>query len=211
MAVCVQAQEERAIAAGFPFRYNLEAEQFCAPAEASRNAAHSTMILIEPAIQARFGRTLRQRALAAFLDQATAVAKLQGEVSVLLTTDGEIRQLNRRFRRKNKATDVLSFPALESLNGQRRVAGDLAISVETAHRQAGEAGHTLFVELEVLLLHGVLHLAGYDHETDNGRMARKEAALRRRLGLEEGLIERAGAGRRSTAGAPSRQGEGRRS
>ena len=149
------------------------------------------MILTEPTVQAKFGRRLRRRALAAFLDEASAAVKLRGEVAALLTTDAKIRHLNREFRRKDKATDVLSFPAPEPLAGQRASGGDLAISVETAAHQAEEAGHALFTELQVLLLHGVLHLAGYDHESDTGQMARREAALRRRFGLEAGLIERA--------------------
>ncbi|HEV2276752.1 MAG TPA: rRNA maturation RNase YbeY [Acidobacteriaceae bacterium] len=149
------------------------------------------MILTEPTIQARFGRRLRRRALGAFLDEAAAAVKLRGEVAALLTTDVEIRRLNRRFRKKNRATDVLSFPAAEPQAGDESTGGDLAISVEKAARQAAEAGHSLAIELQVLLLHGVLHLAGYDHERDTGQMARREALLRRRFGLEAGLIERA--------------------
>jgi probable rRNA maturation factor len=148
------------------------------------------MILIEPAIQAKFGRAVRRRALTAFLAQAAAALKLDGEISVLLTTDAEIRRLNREFRGKNTATDVLSFPAPEPVDGAARTAGDLAISVETAITQAADAGHALFAELEVLVLHGMLHLAGYDHESDDGQMARREAKLRRRFGLTAGLIER---------------------
>lgn len=163
----------------------------CAPGSYPTRPAHPTMILIEPAIEAEFGRKLRLRALAGFLAKAAEAAKLQGQISVLLTTDDHIRRLNRSFRRKNKPTDVLSFPASESFDGQPALAGDLAISVETAARQATEAAHPLFAELQVLLLHGLLHLAGYDHEADSGEMARKEAALRRRFGLGAGLIERA--------------------
>jgi probable rRNA maturation factor len=125
--------------------------------------------------------------LARYLREAQAAVGLKGEVSVLLTTDDGIRGLNRRFRKKNKATDVLSFPA-ESGYG---VAGDLAVSVETAARQAAEQGHRLSVELRVLMLHGLLHLAGMDHESDAGEMARKERRLRAKLGLPLGLIERA--------------------
>jgi probable rRNA maturation factor len=148
------------------------------------------MILIEPTIQIRFGRALRPRTLAAFLSQASEAERLNGDIAILLTSDDHLRRLNRDFRGKDRPTDVLSFPAPESLNGHRRMAGDLAISVETAARQANERGHSLATELQILILHGLLHLAGYDHETDQGRMARKEAALRRRLGLAEGLIER---------------------
>jgi probable rRNA maturation factor len=171
--------------------------------------AHPTMILIEPAIQAKYGRAVRRRALTAFLAQAADAARLEGEISVLLTTDKDIRRLNLAFRKQDKATDVLSFPAPDAVGPLARAAGDLAISVETAARQAEEAGHALHAELEVLLLHGVLHLAGYDHEADNGQMARREAALQRKFGLSPGLIERTAGGR--TGQAAPQDGGGRRS
>ncbi len=162
------------------------------------------MILIEPTIQARFGRALRQRALAVFLKEAAQALGLAGEVSILLTGDEQIRKLNRVFRGKNKATDVLSFPAAGPANGHAPVAGDLAVSVETAVRQATDFGHPLPTELQILVLHGLLHLGGYDHETDQGQMARKETTLRKRFGLEWGLIERAseGSGRKRAARRP---------
>jgi probable rRNA maturation factor len=128
------------------------------------------------------------RTLTRFLHEAQAAVRLKGMVSVLLTTDDKIKTLNRDFRRKNKATDVLSFPAAEISRGE--VAGDLAISVDTALHQGREHGHPLSVELKVLMLHGLLHLAGYDHEIDDGEMARKERRLRAKLGLPVGLIER---------------------
>lgn len=130
------------------------------------------------------------RALAPFLKRAQAAVRLRGEVSVLLTTDAAIRKLNRQFRGKNKATDVLSFPAESP--GREKIAGDLAISVETARKQGAACGHSLATELKVLMLHGLLHLNGFDHETDAGEMARAEQRLRVRLGLERGLIERVG-------------------
>ena len=133
-----------------------------------------------------------QRTLARFLSQARKAVRLKGAVSVLLTSDAAIRRLNRQFRGKNKATDVLSFPADPLLQGQEKVAGDLAISVPTARRQAAEQGHALSVEIKVLILHGLLHLAGYDHEIDTGQMARRERRLRAELRLPQGLIERAG-------------------
>jgi probable rRNA maturation factor len=129
------------------------------------------------------------RALSQFLKLAQAAVRLKGEVTVLLTTDVGIRKLNRQFRGKNKATDVLSFPA-EGI-GAEEIAGDLAISVPTAQRQAAGQGHSLAIEIKVLMLHGLLHLAGYDHEADEGQMARRERLLRTRLGLPQGLIERA--------------------
>ncbi len=129
------------------------------------------------------------RTLAHFLGQAQAAVRLRGQVTVLLTTDTAIRRLNRQFRGKNKTTDVLSFPASHEVCDE--VAGDLAVSVPTALRQAHQQGHALAIEIKVLILHGLLHLAGYDHETDEGQMARRERLLRTRLGLREGLIERA--------------------
>jgi probable rRNA maturation factor len=148
-------------------------------------------------------------ALGRFLHDAQSAVKLRGEVTVLLTTDTAIRRLNRQFRGKNKATDVLSFPAYSpapkskgpepaaksslvsgSRPGPPRVVGDIAISVHTARKQADALGHALAVEIKVLMLHGLLHLAGLDHETDDGEMARREGRLRAKLRLPQGLIER---------------------
>jgi probable rRNA maturation factor len=130
------------------------------------------------------------RTLTRFLDEAQAAVGLRGQVSVLLTTNKAIRRLNRDFRGKDKPTDVLSFPA-EAGFVDELIAGDLAISVETALKQARAEGHALTCELKVLLLHGLLHLAGYDHEVDQGQMARRERKLREKLSLPLGLIERA--------------------
>jgi probable rRNA maturation factor len=128
------------------------------------------------------------RTLGAFLREARAAVRVRGQVTVLLTSDSAIRKLNKQFRGKNKATDVLSFPAGDFAGDS---AGDLAISVDTARKQAREQGHALGVEIKVLMLHGLLHLAGYDHETDSGEMARRERVLRGKFGLPQGLIERA--------------------
>ena len=97
-----------------------------------------------------------------------------------------MQELNRRFRGKNRPTDVLSFPSETP-----KLAGDIAISAEIAAANAAEMGHSPQTELKVLILHGLLHLAGYDHETDDGEMRTRETTLRRRLGLPVGLIERA--------------------
>uniref|UniRef100_A0A7V5CTA1 Endoribonuclease YbeY n=1 Tax=Acidobacterium capsulatum TaxID=33075 RepID=A0A7V5CTA1_9BACT len=152
------------------------------------------MILTDPDIRPAYARRLRVPQLELFLEQAIRAVKLRGDVSVLLTGDKQIRRWNREFRGKNKPTDVLSFPAapLDGPDGPipAPIAGDLAISVETAARQAAEQRHALVEELKVLLLHGTLHLAGYDHETDNGEMARLEQRLRAKLGLQSSLIER---------------------
>ena len=131
---------------------------------------------------------LSQAGLRRFLRSAQKAAGLPGEVEVLLADDRRLRQLNRDFRGKNKATDVLSFPAAEELRGSH--AGDLAISLETAAQQAAEHGHNLRDEVRILLLHGVLHLLGMDHEADAGEMAEREAELRRKLRLPVGLIAR---------------------
>ena len=125
-------------------------------------------------------------ALARFAARAQKAARLRGEVSVLITGNREIRKLNREFRRRNKPTDVISFPS--EADG---IAGDIAISADIARANARELGHETIAELKVLILHGMLHLAGFDHEADSGQMARKETRLRRQLGLPAGLIERA--------------------
>ena len=145
-----------------------------------------------PATIDRNSRVPTTRTLTRFLTAAQAAVRLRGHVSVLLTTDRNIRRINRQFRGKDKATDVLSFPAEPRVQKQENVAGDLAVSVQTALRQAREQRHALTVELKVLMLHGLLHLAGYDHERDNGLMARREQVLRTRLKLPRGLIERSG-------------------
>jgi len=106
----------------------------------------------------------------------------------LLAEDRTLRRLNREFRGLDKATDVLSFPAAAEIADD--FAGDLAISLDTARRQAKTQGHTLRDEVRVLLLHGLLHLQGMDHEVDNGEMAAREATLRTRLRLPNSLIAR---------------------
>jgi probable rRNA maturation factor len=126
--------------------------------------------------------------LSRFVNRARATVGLKGEVDVLLASDAQIRSLNKSFRGKDKATDVLSFPAPPEIFKQH--AGDLAISLETAVRQARMYGHSLRDEVRTLLLHGLLHLSGLDHETDSGEMAVREAALRQRLRLPTTLIER---------------------
>jgi probable rRNA maturation factor len=128
--------------------------------------------------------------LTRFLAEAQQAVRLRGEVTVLLTTDQTIRRLNRQFRHKNKPTDVLSFPAQDLVQNEEKIAGDLAISVDTARRQAADQGHVLTCELKILILHGLLHLAGHDHESDAGQMARREQKLRASLRLPQGLIER---------------------
>ena len=132
---------------------------------------------------------LSDAALARFVVRASRASKLPGTVNVLVTGSSELRSLNRRFRAKDQATDVLSFPpGLGLVSG---LAGDIAISADIARQNARRLGHSAAQEIKILVLHGVLHLAGYDHEHDGGLMAGREAALRRSLGLPVGLIERA--------------------
>lgn len=131
---------------------------------------------------------LSRSGLTRFFRTAQDAVGLQGEVDVLLADDPTLKRLNRSYRGKNKATDVLSFPAPEELAGQH--AGDLAISLETAARQAAEHGHSLRDEVRILLLHGLLHLHGMDHEADKGEMAAREGELRGSLRLPAGLIAR---------------------
>jgi probable rRNA maturation factor len=131
---------------------------------------------------------LSDTALAKFVARASRVSKLEGAVNVLVTGSSELRSLNRRFRGKDQPTDVLSFPPGPCfVNG---LAGDIAISADIAKQNARRLGHTAAQEIKILALHGVLHLVGYDHETDQGTMAVKETQLRRALGLPLGLIER---------------------
>ncbi len=112
-------------------------------------------------------------------------------VNVLVTSSSELRSLNRRFRGADKPTDVLSFPsATEERSPARRTAGEVAISADIARDNARRLKHSVADEVKILVLHGMLHLAGFDHEHDNGEMARKESGLRQQLKLETGLIER---------------------
>jgi probable rRNA maturation factor len=145
------------------------------------------MITIE-STTANLEESLSRAGLTSFLNRARAAVGLPGEVEVLLSDDPTLRRLNKSFRGKNKSTDVLSFPTPAEIAYAQ--AGDLAISLETAARQAATYGHSLRDEVRILILHGLLHLSGLDHETDNGEMAAREATLRRQLRLPNTLIER---------------------
>jgi probable rRNA maturation factor len=131
---------------------------------------------------------LSQTALARFVTRARRAAGLRAPVNVLITSGTEMKSLNRRFRGKDAATDVLSFPSAE--DDAKKFAGEVAISADIAAENARELGHSPGVEVKILALHGILHLRGYDHEHDNGQMARREQELRRQLHLPAGLIER---------------------
>lgn len=150
------------------------------------------------------GRAVRDGGLAAWLT-SVAPARAKGDVAVALVPDVRIRALNRQYRRQDKVTDVLSFPAdaasfpagrasaRRPLRRESRILGDIVIATGVARRQAKAAGHSLQHELRVLSLHGLLHLLGYDHHdpSDSRRMSRLETRLRRAGGLRAGLIERA--------------------
>jgi probable rRNA maturation factor len=131
---------------------------------------------------------LTASALARFLTRACRSAQLRGGVNVLVTTNRKMQVLNGRFRKKDVPTDVLSFPAAP--NPGSEMAGDIAISADMAVRNARRSGHSEVEEIKILALHGILHLAGFDHERDNGEMAREETRLRNAFGLPAGLIER---------------------
>jgi probable rRNA maturation factor len=139
-------------------------------------------------------RTVRvaRPALESFLRRVCRELKLgAAEVTICLVSDAEMARMNEAFRGKKGPTDVLSFPAVErrtpaspSARSRRPgFLGDIAISPETARRNAKKFGRSVPSELQVLIVHGVLHLLGYDHETDRGEMDRIEQRLRRRFGL----------------------------
>jgi probable rRNA maturation factor len=145
------------------------------------------------------------RALSLFAGKAQRALGIRGEVNIRVTSNRELQKLNRRFCRKDKPTDVLSFPS-----GMPELAGDIAISADIAAANAADLGHSTEIEMKVLILHGLLHLAGYDHETDDGAMQAREGELRQQLRLPTGLIERANSRsqRRTAEAQPS--GERRR-
>ncbi len=152
--------------------------------------------------------SLSKSALARFLNRTRTLVDLPGEVELLLTSDLELKRLNKAFRGKNKPTDVLSFPTPPEISAHH--AGDLAISLDTAARQAAAHGHALRDEVRILILHGLLHLAGEDHETDSGQMASRESTLRTQLRLPNTLIARVEAPEKSAPQEPAAKGKGSR-
>ena len=134
--------------------------------------------------------------LARFLNRGRRELKLDGEVTLLVASSAQLRRLNREFRGQDYATDVLSFRSetLPQPCASAGYAGDIAISADIARQNGRKLGHGTATEIKTLILHGLLHLAGYDHESDNGQMARRELRLRAALGLPEGLIERVNSG-----------------
>src|SRR5262245_48805996 len=105
----------------------------------------------------------------------------QTEMTVVFLNDAQMRHYNRKYRKKDATTDVLSFSVNEKLVDQKHYLGDMLISVPQARRQAAAGKHELQEEVEILLLHGALHLLGYDHETDTGQMNRLESRIRKKL------------------------------
>lgn len=153
------------------------------------------MVIFEPGISGASFRGLNAAQLQRFAQRAQRLAEVQGEVDILISSNQRLRELNRRFRRKDKPTDVLSFP--------RPSGGDIAISAQIALENARRYGHSFANELKILVLHGMLHLAGYDHESDNGRMARAESRLRSQLKLPASLIDRAHSSGKSSQAKPT--------
>ena len=164
------------------------------PAYARKTARAPARKALAVSVVDQRGRRVAAPGLAAWL-RRVAPARARGMVSVALVSDSRVRELNKTYRRKDYATDVLSFP--NTSNPQSPIPnpflGDIVIARGVARRQAREARHSEQTELRVLALHGLLHLLGYDHEQDAGRMQRVERRLRRKGGLHQGLIERSGA------------------
>jgi|ERR1700687_258922 len=185
-----------------------------APRSASKKSEHAPRLRV--LVANGEGRRLSVPGIARWLARL-APRRARGVVSVALVSDSRVRSLNRQYRRRDYPTDVLSFPsegpsrplkragprthsaylhsaflhsALTPLSSERFL-GDIVVARGVARRQARAAGHSELTELRVLVLHGLLHLLGYDHDRDNGAMARVECSLRLKGGLPEGLIERA--------------------
>ena len=135
---------------------------------------------------------LRRAPLEAFANQLRERVTAGRWFRCLITDDRELQRLNRQFLGKDYPADVLSFPAAESAE-TLAVLGEIAISYQRAREQASEFGHSMRDEIRILMLHGVLHLMGMDHERDRGAMARTEVAWRNKLGLPASLIERVSA------------------
>jgi probable rRNA maturation factor len=157
----------------------------------------STVIILHKPV-----RGLSKAELSRFLSRAQRTARLPGQVNVLVTTSHDLRCLNRRFRGKDEPTDVLSFPFLDE---SAKLAGDIAISAEIARQNARRLGHSPAEEIKILALHGLLHLAGHDHERDDGSMAREECRLRKSLQLPLALLERSADPPRRAGRSPGRR------
>lgn len=162
----------------------------------------SRSVFVPVIILERTVKGVSAASLARFARRAHKLAGLRGDVNVLISGDRRLQKLNRVFRAKNCPTDVLSFP------DSAREGGDIAISADLARCNASRYGHSAGDELRILILHGMLHLAGLDHETDHGQMARLETRLRSELGLPIALIERASFNGHRTLSATKRRAKG---
>jgi len=111
------------------------------------------------------------------IEKLDRLDRVVDEVSIAFVDDEAMTSLNRKFRRRNKTTDVLTFP------GDDRFLGDIVISIDQARRQAAEEKHSIATEVRYLILHGILHALGHDHETDNGEMNALEVEARSLVGL----------------------------
>jgi probable rRNA maturation factor len=145
-----------------------------------------TNVEVTGAAVARFSR----REIAQFVRRVLIALRVDDnihDVSIAIVDDEAMRNLNRKFRKKNKTTDVLTFPADDSdadPNATGRPLGDIVISIDQARRQATDQKHSLATEVRYLILHGILHALGYDHETDSGEMNALEVEVRGNVGLE---------------------------
>lgn len=139
-----------------------------------------------PVVFGPFRRRIARRRIRAIAARLSREVAQGAGFACLIAGDSELRRLNRTFRGKNYAADVLSFPSAAPPS-----LGDIAISVDRAAEQARNFGHSVEDEIGVLMLHGLLHLMGMNHETSGGRMPRAERRWRKLMGLPEGLIERA--------------------
>ncbi len=144
-------------------------------------------LLFDPASKGALGRRVTQTSLRAFAEDLRTRVGRKRPFTCLITGDAELLRLNTQFCRKKYATDVLSFPS----GSDKGPLGEIAISADRALAQAQEHGHGVGDEIRILLLHGVLHLMGFDHEKDNGEMAKAEMRWRKAFGLPHSLTERA--------------------
>ncbi len=156
------------------------------PLRASVHLSEDLSVALSDSLAGADSKALSLNELAGWIHELLEVECLdRGALAVALVTDAEMADLNQRFRNRSQPTDVLSFPGGEGLGDSPHL-GDIAISVETAKRQAQHEGHSLAVEIQYLVLHGILHCLGYDHEADDGEMNDLELELRDRwLNVEE--------------------------
>lgn len=156
--------------------------------------ASKTSVLFHANAREEKLRQVDRRTVREFARRLTDEVAVGQAFCCLITDDAELRRLNREFRNEDYATDVLSFPAGDGgpaeLASAVSTIGEIAISLDRAEQQAQALAHSTEQELQILMLHGVLHLTGLDHEKDRGEMARVEQRWRRHFGLPAGLIER---------------------